>query len=71
MNVTDLSPLLNAGKKLIHYHGLIDMTVSPAASIRYHDLAVKDSTPNLNGGEVSDGYRFFLIPGMSHCRDGE
>jgi len=47
------------------------MTVSPAASARFHDLVVKDSTPNLKHGKVSDGYRYFPIPGMSHCRDGD
>ncbi|KAE8257320.1 hypothetical protein A4X13_0g2432 [Tilletia indica] len=66
----DISAFLDGGKrKLIHYHGLGDLTISPAASIRYHDEVLaavqgKISTP------VADSYRLFTIPGMSHCRDG-
>ncbi|KAE8269983.1 hypothetical protein A4X09_0g2349 [Tilletia walkeri] len=66
----DISAFLDGGKrKLIHYHGLGDLVVSPAASIRYHDEVLaavqgKISTP------VSDSYRLFTIPGMSHCRNG-
>lgn len=38
--------------------------------MRFHNLTVEASSPNLISGEVSDGYRFFPIPGMNHCRDG-
>ncbi|KAE8257319.1 hypothetical protein A4X13_0g2433 [Tilletia indica] len=66
----DISAFLKDGRrKLIHYHGLGDLTISPAASIRYHDevlSAVKGKTATA----VSDSYRLFSIPGMTHCRNG-
>ncbi|CAD6888864.1 unnamed protein product [Tilletia controversa] len=66
----DISAFLNGGKrKLIHYHGLGDLTISPAASIRYHD-EVSSAVQGKTSGPLSDSYRLFSIPGMGHCRSG-
>ncbi|KAL9938722.1 hypothetical protein V8E36_002441 [Tilletia maclaganii] len=65
----DITAFLQGGKrKIIHYHGLGDLTISPAASIRYHDEVGAVSHPS--SGSLSDSYRLFSIPGMAHCRNG-
>ncbi|KAL9938715.1 hypothetical protein V8E36_002434, partial [Tilletia maclaganii] len=65
----DITAFLQGGKRrIIHYHGLGDLTISPAASIRYHDEVGAVSRPSR--GSLSDSYRLFSIPGMAHCRNG-
>ncbi|CAO1634882.1 unnamed protein product [Sympodiomycopsis kandeliae] len=63
---TDLSGSIKAGTKIISYHGLSDLTISPYNTIRYFEKVKKDS-----GVDTSKNIRFFPISGMSHCRDGE
>lgn len=66
----DLSPFLNGPSKMISYHGLSNAVISPLATSKYYDDVVRVSGPKLQGKQVSDSYRHFEIPGMSHCRDG-
>lgn len=63
---TDYSASVKADTKIISYHGLSDQTISPYNTIRYWQNVAKDS-----GVDVSNNIRFYPIPGMSHCRDGE
>lgn len=65
----DLSPAINAGTKIISYHGLSDMTISPYATQAYYS-AVANATAGKIKGHLSDHYRFFDVPGMGHCRNG-
>ncbi|KAK0523103.1 hypothetical protein OC842_006261 [Tilletia horrida] len=67
----DISATLNADVKIIHYHGLADMTISPLASTKYFH-AVHDAVQGKlkDGKKVKDNYRYFTVPGMSHCRGG-
>ncbi|KAK0542807.1 hypothetical protein OC846_006630 [Tilletia horrida] len=67
----DISAFLSGGKrKLIHYHGLGDLTISPAASIRYYNEVAQTVQGKAGLKSLSDSYRFFGVPGMSHCRNG-
>ncbi|PWN38806.1 tannase-domain-containing protein [Ceraceosorus guamensis] len=64
----DLSRFLKAGKKMIHTHGLADITISPLASERYYQQVLK--TVGSKGIVAQDGYLYFEVAGMSHVRDG-
>ncbi|PWN18452.1 tannase-domain-containing protein [Microstroma glucosiphilum] len=68
-DVVDLSPAINSGTKIISYHGLSDMTISPYSTQAYYS-AVANATEGKIKGSLSDHYRFFDIPGMGHCRNG-
>ncbi|ETS83240.1 hypothetical protein PFICI_05116 [Pestalotiopsis fici W106-1] len=61
----DLSPFYSRGGKLIHWHGLSDATVSPGASIYFHDHVAQ--TVGANGIDVDDFYQLYLVPGLEHC----
>lgn len=56
------------GGKMLTYHGLQDQQITSHSSIRFYE--------HLRGGmgysyEDMDGfYRYFRVPGMSHCRSG-
>ncbi len=53
------------GGKLLHYHGWWDAQPTPYNSIDYHERVQKEL-----GGNVSDFYRLFMVPGMGHCGGG-
>jgi hypothetical protein len=61
---TDLSSFAKHGGKLIIYHGLADMLVTPQLTTLYYDALAKHA-----GGmdRARDFARLFLIPGMDHC----
>ncbi|ATZ51286.1 hypothetical protein BCIN_06g07000 [Botrytis cinerea B05.10] len=61
----DLSPFIEGGGKLIHYHGLADGGIATGASYYLFDQIDRTLTPK--GVALSDSYRFFPIPGMGHC----
>ncbi|KAL2821297.1 Tannase/feruloyl esterase [Aspergillus cavernicola] len=50
----DLSAFQNRGSKILHYHGLVDQTISSDNSARYYEHF----------------YRYFRISGMAHCGGG-
>lgn len=58
----DLSPFYKRGGKLIHWHGFSDATVSPGASIYYHDHVDRTVAPQ--GIAIDDFYKLFLVPGL-------
>ncbi len=68
---TDLTPFLsNPKRKAILVHGLSDFTISPLETQAYYDKVGSDSKP-ANGHSLQDSFRFFKVPGMLHCRDGD
>ncbi len=54
-----------AGGKLIQWHGWNDPAIPARASIAYYE-----NVRRTLGGDVSDFYRLYLIPGMLHCGGG-
>jgi len=63
------SPFLNtfaARGKMIVYNGLSDQGMASSELAEWYDQVVA-----VNGEEVRDSVRFFLIPGMTHCRGGD
>ncbi|KXH49825.1 tannase and feruloyl esterase [Colletotrichum simmondsii] len=64
----DLSPFQNRGGKLLHYHGLIDGTISSDNSPRYYEHV--SQTMDLAPAELDEFYRLFRISGLAHCSGG-
>jgi feruloyl esterase len=63
----DLSAFINAGGKLLLWHGLQDPHISPLNSIAYYG-----AIQALLGKEKVDGsVRLYLFPGVYHCGGGE
>lgn len=65
----DLSAAINAGTKILSYHGLSDITISPYNTENYYN-AVHKATAGKIKGKLQDHYRYYEVPGMSHCRNG-
>ncbi|KAI0835197.1 tannase and feruloyl esterase [Hypoxylon sp. FL0890] len=61
----DLSPSLERGSKILMYHGAADPLIPTGSSVYYYKKVLQTLIPK--GVDVDDFYRFFLIPGMSHC----
>lgn len=70
-NYPDLTPFLDNGGKIIHYHGESDPQVPTASSVRYYEsvrgIMYPDLTYNASVEELNAWYRLFLIPGAGHC----
>ncbi|KAF5523518.1 putative feruloyl esterase B-2 [Colletotrichum aenigma] len=64
----DLSTFQERGGKLLHYHGLVDGTISSDNSPRYYEHVSK--TMGLEPSALDEFYRFFRISGMAHCGGG-
>ncbi|KAF2187891.1 tannase and feruloyl esterase [Zopfia rhizophila CBS 207.26] len=64
----DLSPFQARGGKLLHYHGLMDQTISSDNSPRYYEHV--SQTMGLAPQELDEFYRYFRISGMAHCGGG-
>jgi Tannase and feruloyl esterase len=62
----DLSKLSQRGGKIIHYHGWADPMLTAFMSVDYYDSVLA----KMGEKAVKDFYRFYLIPGMFHCRGG-
>ncbi|KAJ5785298.1 tannase and feruloyl esterase [Penicillium pulvis] len=67
----DLSPFLNRGGRLLHFHGEADSSIPTTGSIRYHESVRKIMYPELSFEEgnkkLNEWYRLYLIPGAAHC----
>ncbi len=61
----DLSDFRAQGGKMIQYHGWSDPGVSPRSSVEYYARVTLQL-----GGDPSDFYRLFMVPGMQHCVGG-
>lgn len=64
----DLSGVSSRGAKILHYHGMEDVLISPASSMTYYDLV--SETMGMSTEELDEFYRFFRVSGMAHCRGG-
>ncbi|UZJ51601.1 hypothetical protein CBS101457_000921 [Exobasidium rhododendri] len=62
---TDVSAYIKAGGKAILYHGLVDLVISPVATINYFEAVRK-----LFGADLDRSMKLYLIPGMQHSRGG-
>jgi feruloyl esterase len=62
----DLGAFASRGGKLIVYHGWADNMVPAKTSIDFWQSV----NSKMGDSHVSDFYRLFMIPGMSHCGDG-
>ena len=67
-NDYDLSPFYGKGGKLLQHHGLADGAIPASSSIYFYKRVLQ--TLAKKGLALDDFYRFFLVPGMSHCRRG-
>lgn len=61
----DISPYYKKGGKLLHYHGLSDGSIPTGSSLFWHNQVLQTLKPK--GIDLDDFYRFFLVPGMTHC----
>jgi feruloyl esterase len=64
----NLKPFFAHGGKLLQYHGWADNQISPRNSVNYYESVLEAMG---NPSNLSDSYRLFMIPGLSHCRGGE
>jgi tannase/feruloyl esterase len=64
----DISSFVNAGGKLLLWHGMLDPGPSALATVEYFDQVKKATGPKVKS--LSDGARLFLLPGVYHCRGG-
>ena len=58
----NLSRFNARGGKLLMYHGLADPLVTPQKTLDYYAAVQKAA-----GGDVTDYFRLFMIPGMDRC----
>lgn len=70
-NWPDLSPIQNAGTKIIHFHGESDYSVPTDSSVRYWNSVRTTLNPGASYNEsvdaINEFYKLFLVPGGSHC----
>jgi feruloyl esterase len=64
----DISAFVNAGGKLLLWHGWDDPGPSALATIEYFEQVQKVTGPKVKALEANA--RFFLLPGVYHCRGG-
>ena len=67
MGSTNLNLAKNNGAKILMWHGLADQLIPFQQNIYYYNEVV-DHYGGLNN--VTDWYRFFLAPGVTHCGGG-
>jgi Tannase and feruloyl esterase len=64
----DLSAFVNAGHKLLMYHGWSDPALTPLETVGYYDSVVKAMGGSFKTTQQS--VRLFMVPGMHHCGGG-
>lgn len=71
----DLTPWLEKGNKILHFHGESDNSIPTASSVRYWNSVRKIMYPelsyNASSAELSKWYKFYSIPGAAHCSPNE
>ncbi|KAF2706308.1 tannase [Pleomassaria siparia CBS 279.74] len=67
----DLTNFQKAGGKVLHFHGESDFSIPAASSARYfnsvRDIMFPGPDYNTSTTQLQDFYRFFLVPGGTHC----
>lgn len=61
----DLAPYMDRGGKILMYHGGADSLIPTGSSKVFYNKVTETLAPR--GIDLDDFYRFFLVPGMSHC----
>jgi feruloyl esterase len=61
----DLRAFARRGGKMIQYAGWADAAIAPQNGLNYYRAVQKKL-----GGDVTDFYRVFMVPGMAHCSGG-
>jgi feruloyl esterase len=64
----DISPFLNNGGKLLLWHGMDDPGPSVQQTIEYYQQMARTTGPKVKSLDTSA--RFFVLPGVYHCRGG-
>jgi feruloyl esterase len=64
----DISEFVNAGGKLLLWHGFLDPGPSAQATIEYFAEVKKVTSPKVKS--LESGARLFVLPGVYHCRGG-
>jgi feruloyl esterase len=64
----DISAFVNAGGKLLLWHGMLDPGPSPLATIEYFDRVKKVTGPKVK--DLDANARLFMAAGVYHCRGG-
>jgi len=54
------------GGKILSYFGWSDAVVAPMRGLGWYRAVIRRTPPALRGS-----YRLFMVPGMTHCQDGE
>ena len=65
---SDLSAFRNSGSKMISYHGRQDQQISSYNTERFYQHL--QAGMNATSADLDTFWRFFRIPGMSHCLNG-
>ncbi len=64
----DISPFVNAGGKLLLWHGVDDPGPSMLATVEYYEQMKAVTAAKVK--DLDSSARFFLLPGVYHCRGG-
>jgi feruloyl esterase len=64
----DISAFVNAGGKLLLWHGMLDPGPSPLATIEYFNQVKKVTGPKVK--DLDAHARLFIASGVYHCRGG-
>jgi feruloyl esterase len=64
----DISAFVNAGGKLLLWHGMLDPGPSALATVEYFEQVQKVTGPKVKS--LASATRLFLAPGVYHCRGG-
>ena len=65
---SDLSAFRDSGSKMISYHGRQDQQISSFNTERFYKHL--QAGMNATSADLDEFWRFFRIPGMSHCLNG-
>jgi feruloyl esterase len=64
----DISPFVDAGGKLLMWHGVDDPGPNVVATIEYYEKMKARTAAKVKA--LDSSARFFLLPGVYHCRGG-
>ncbi|MEJ1964147.1 MAG: tannase/feruloyl esterase family alpha/beta hydrolase [Gammaproteobacteria bacterium] len=64
----DISPFINAGGKLLMWHGMDDPGPNVVATIEYYEQMKSATAAKVKS--LDSSARFFVLPGVYHCRGG-